>query len=75
MNNTFKFYIKNRFMYVTYMWCLILCVVFNGNPYINVVVLSFGFIGVIMAFAYIDEDCKLNAQERLFLKKLSSITD
>ena len=71
MANMIKFYVKNRFMWVFYAWVIILGITFNGNPYINVIVLLFGAKIFMFVFSYIEEECDLNAQERLFLKKFS----
>ena len=71
MANMIKYYVKNRFIWVFYVWVIILGITFNGNPYINAILLLFGAISIMLAFSYIEEECNLNAQERLFLKKFS----
>ena len=71
--NTIKFYIKNRFNYVLMFWCICLgyCVVSN-NPYMNVFILFIAFCIVMMALSFLCE-MKMNASERLFMKKIMGI--
>ena len=71
--NTIKYIVKNRFIALLFAWAIVLAFCINGNPYINVFRFFCGFMGVLCGFAYLEECGKLNAQERLFLKKLSKI--
>lgn len=70
MKHLFRFYVFNRFMYVFYMFAAVIGVAFGGNPYTNVVWFLTSIFGLVCAFAFIEEVCRLNAQERLLLLKL-----
>lgn len=71
MSNIIKFYVKNRFMWLGFVWVAVLCFACDCEPHISVCVLVGGLMCVMVCFAYIDECCSLKAQERLFLKKLN----
>lgn len=69
-----KYYLANRFIYILGVWCAILffCM-FSSNAYLNEFIIIFGLMLVMLAFIYLQDECKLNANERLFLHKLSKI--
>lgn len=75
MNNTLKFYFKNRFISVMAFWGLVCASSFFGNEYINIAIISFGLVAVIYSVLYINDNCKHNPQERLFLKRLDKCLD
>lgn len=75
MNNTLKFYFKNRFISVMAFWVLVCVSSFFGNEYINIAIISFSLVAVLYSVLYINDNCKHNAQERLFLKRLDKCLD
>ena len=54
-------------------WCAILAyaVFFGNNVYFNTILLYFGFLGCVMAFAYIDEH--ENEKEHKFSEKIVNL--
>lgn len=72
MANIIKFYAKNRFMWLGFVWVAVLCLACSCDPHISVCALAVGLMCIIGCFGYIDECCSLQAQERLFLKKLNN---
>ena len=72
MKKLAKFYLLNRFVCAILLWCVIFgyCFLTSTNVYVNALVMFMGFISVITLLAYMEEYCKLNAQEKLFLRKV-----
>lgn len=62
----------NRFYILFALWALLLgwCVV-NENAYVNALMLFFGFLSLVCALAYIDEN--KNESEKNFTKKIENI--
>lgn len=74
MKKTLKYIVCNRFMWLYYAFALVLlyCLT-SANPYINEALILLGVVVVCGGYGYIDEECKLNAQERLFKAKLGNL--
>lgn len=62
----------NRFYILFALWALLLgwCVT-NENVYVNALMLFFGFLSLVYALAYVDEN--KNESEKIFTKKLENI--
>ena len=59
----------NRYYLVFGAWCTILAyAVFGNNVYFNAILLFFGFLGCVTAYAYINEN--ENEKERKFSSKI-----
>lgn len=63
----------NRYYLVFGVWCAILAyaVFFGNNVYFNTILLYFGFLGCVTAFAYIDEH--ENEKELKFSEKIVNL--
>ena len=63
----------NRYCLVFGVWCAILAyaVFFGKNVYFNTILLYFGFLGCVTAFAYIDEH--ENEKEHKFSEKIVNL--
>lgn len=65
----------NRYylVYVAFVAILVYCVAFSHNVYLNAFLILSGFLGCIMAFAYIGE--RKNEKETVFMEKLSDFSN
>ena len=65
----------NRYylVYVAFVAILVSCVAFSHNVYLNAFLILSGFLGCIMAFAYIGE--RKNEKETVFMEKLSDFSN
>ena len=62
----------NRYYLVLGAWCVILAyAVFSNNVYFNAILLFFGFLGCVTAYAYINEN--ENEKERKFSEKIVNL--
>lgn len=63
----------NRFNIIFALWTMILayCAIVSVNPYLNGLIISFGFLFVIVGITYVDEH--QNEKEEKFLNKLSRL--
>ena len=70
--NTIKFWLKNRVVAIFVLWILFaFCI--TSNPYFNAFILFILFFGSIFYMAYLFEEGKANASERLMWQKMESI--
>lgn len=75
-NNTFKFWVLNRFTYLMLMWvCMFVLMLIVDDPYFNIFVLGVcGFLSLCL-WAYLMEDNHANSSERLMWQKYSTFVD
>lgn len=62
-----RFFICNRFMWLIYVWLFVCGSMIFNDPYINVLIFMLGMPLVVMAFCYVQDECKLNKEEKRFL--------
>lgn len=75
-NNTFKFWVKNRFTILALSWVMLftLMVIVN-DVYFNAFVLCVGGFLSLCLWAYLMEDNHANSSERLMWQKYSTFVD
>ena len=70
--NTIKFWFKNRLVAIFALWLLfVFCV--TSNPYFNAFIFFILFFGSIFYMAYLFEEKKANASEKLMWQKIESV--
>ena len=63
----------NRYKILTFLWfiTIVWCCFFSDSTYINVIVLTFAFLGMLLGFGYVEKN--MNKKELRTFKKLCNI--